>query len=229
MLRTVLSLCSFAFGATFALAGCPAEDPMQVEADLTACNGARLDDAGACRSPNGRFASARCCASGALTDEQIEAQLEALLDGLTTDGSEGDPDPYEVNVFDLEPETPLTCGFLAPKLIAQMDEFLIEPDDPDFIQDCDVESLNQFWADSMAEPDADELLPEDLEAARAASKRWAEVRAFVEEHLRDRGYFLVGYRFVKDGTLATGAVSHTIFGRSATGRVFVIAGIDFWS
>jgi hypothetical protein len=164
-----------------------------------------------------------------LTDEQIEAQLEVLLEGLTTEGSEGDPDLYEVYVFDLEPETPLTCGFLAPKLIAQMEEFLIEPDDPEFTQDCDVESLKQFWADSMAEPNADEVLPEDLEAARAAAQRWAEVRAFVEAHLHDRGYFLVGYRFRKDGTLETGAVSHTIFGRSATGRVFVIAGVDFWS
>lgn len=106
-LRPLASLCSLVLGATFTLAACTAEDSAQSEADLAACKGASRDDSGACRLPNGRFASARCCATGARTDEQIEAELTALIDGLATQGSEGDPDPYEVYVFDLEPETPL--------------------------------------------------------------------------------------------------------------------------
>jgi hypothetical protein len=228
-LRPLGLLGSLLFCASFSLAACDVEDPAQAESDLTACQGARKDTAGRCRLSNGRFAKASCCAPAALSDAEIEAQLGAAIAGLTTGGSEGDPDPYELYVFDLDPGTELTCGFLAPNLIPRMPEFLIEPGDSDYIQDCDVEDLEQFWADVTAEPNADELYPEDLPAAQAAAKQWGEVRAFMEQHLQGRGYFLVGYRYGADGSLETGAVSHTIFGRSATGRVFVIAGIDIWT
>jgi hypothetical protein len=228
MLRPLALFGSLVIATALSLAGCSTEDPAQSTSDATDCQGAYEDVSGFCRLPNGRFANAQCCAPAALTDEQIEEQLAEVIEGLATGGSEGDPDPYEVYVYDLAPETPLTCEFLTTNLIPEMEEFLQEPDE-DFIRDCDVEDLEQFWADATAEPNPDEYDPEELPAVQAAARQWVEVRAFMEENLTGRGYYLVGYRYGADGSLETGAVSHTLFGRSATGRVFVVAGIDIWT
>lgn len=227
-LRSLALLGSLVVGAALSLAACSTDDAGQATSNVTECQGAYEDASGYCRLPNGRFANVQCCAPAALTDEQIEQQLKEVIEGLATGGSEGDPDPYEVYVFELAPEAPLTCEFLTANLIPQMDEFLQEPDE-DYIPGCDVEDLEQFWADATAEPNPDDYDPEDLPAAQAAAKQWAEVRSFMEENLTGGGYYLVGYRYGEDGSLETGAVSHTLFGRSATGRVFVVAGIDIWT
>jgi hypothetical protein len=218
---------SLLMAAALVAVGC-ADEVGQSESNVTDCTGAWQDDGGYCRLPNGRFAADECCATGALSDEAIYEELSSAVVGLETNGSEGDPDPYQVYVFDLAPDQSLTCEHLTAQLLPQIAEF--DPDDPtdEYIPGCDVGDLAEFFAANTA-PNPDDYDPEDFPAAQAAAVKWAAVKALMDENLGEQGYYDVGFRYGQDGSLETGPVAFTVIGRSATGRVFAIAGVVIWT
>lgn len=99
-----------------------------------------------------------------------------------------------------------------------------------YIPGLDPSDIRATWNDLTADPNpTDYASDEELAAAKAEAKQWAEVEALFEGNLQDLRSFVMGYRAYPNSSLETGAVAHVILGRSASGRVIAIYGIDIWT
>jgi hypothetical protein len=90
--------------------------------------------------------------------------------------------------------------------------------------------VDEAWAGVTAEPNPDDYdSPQELAAARQEALKWRGVKQLFDAKLTGVKYFDMGYRADPDGTLETGAVAHVFVGRSPSGTIFAIWGIDIWT
>jgi len=161
-------------------------------------------------------------------DAAILRAINDAVSGLETGGGEGDADPYRVTDVKLAKSEAMTDKVLLDKLLPKLPGF--EGVDGDVIPGLDPTPIAKAWAMNTEDPnpkDYDDA--SELAKARADAKQWLRVKAVFDKYLTDVKYFDMGYRASPKGSLETGAVAHVFVGRTASGRIIAISGIDIWT
>ncbi len=161
------------------------------------------------------------------SDDDLKRELRDAIEGLETDGGEGEPDAYELTDVELARSEALTDDVLLQRLLPK----LFGSGQADGVPGLDPRPISDAWARYTAEPSrADyEGAPDELEAAKQAAAKWRAVQELFDANLTEVRYVDLGYRASPTGSLETGPVAHVFVGRSSTGRVFAIWGIDIWT
>lgn len=158
-------------------------------------------------------------------DALVELRIGERLEGLMTSGGEGERDPYKLLVLDLPADQPLTDALILTELLPKM----IEGEDG-MSPGLQEASLDDAWSDVTADPDPDFFESEqELAAEQAAVVNWRKMKVLFDEHLTGARRVTLGYAFSPGGSIETGAVARVFVGRSATGRVYAIWGVDIWT
>lgn len=161
-------------------------------------------------------------------DVAVVRALENALVGLETGGGEGDPDAYEVLAVKLARGEAFDDAMLLGKLLPKM----IAPEDgSDYIPGLDEHDATEAWSEVTAEPDPADFDGDDeaLEHARAQAAGWTKVKAIFDNRLTGVRRVDLGYRSSPDSSLETGEVAHVFVGRTSTGQIVAVWGIDIWT
>jgi hypothetical protein len=162
------------------------------------------------------------------SDAALKDEIDLALRGLSTGGGEGDPDPYKLLIVDLPADHPMTDAVLLGTVLPKM----IPPPGPTegMIPGLDSEPIDRAWAGVTADPNPNDYdTPEELAAAREEATKWRGMKQIFDGKLTGVKCFDMGYRSSPEGTLETGAVAHVFVGRSSSGALFAIWGIDIWT
>lgn len=162
------------------------------------------------------------------SDAAIVKELEAALGGLETGGGEGDPDPYRVYTLKLPAGKALTPEMLVEKLIPKIPG--LAGDHADYTAGYETSTVDGFF-EGAEEPNPADYRGDasGLAQAKADQKKWSAVRDVVNKRLKNVIALQLGYRGSPQGSLETGAVSITLAGLTASGRVVAISGIVIWT
>lgn len=183
----LLSL-SLAFGSTL-LGGCavdatgdnPAADTAEDESNLTSAQSKVIKD------------------------------LKAAVVGLTTGGSEGDPDPFKVTTVTLKAGEKLDAKFLTTRVLPKLKDV--------YQTDVDADYTPAYKKGTDAE--IFDVFSEDASATKIKN-----LEKLVRKNLKNVQGGEIGYSFM--GSMDTGAVARCIIGQIGN-TVVVIWGIDVWT
>jgi hypothetical protein len=161
-------------------------------------------------------------------DAQLMQDVAAAIAGLETGGGEGDPFPYAVVELDLAAGEELTNQVLLKRLLPKFEG--MEHEGVDMIAGLEEYNAAANWASLTATPiRSDYDSDADYLSALDASQKWTRVKAIFDQKLTGVRSLVMGYRSFEGGSLETGPVAHVIVGRTASGKVIAIYGIDIWT
>jgi hypothetical protein len=164
-------------------------------------------------------------------DRAIENEIADAINGLFTDGSEGDPDDYEIVTIKLRAGQTLTDAVILARIFPKLDgleDFGDLTREPGMVE----KPIAEAWKNVTAAPDAADYedMATELAEARATVAKWKKVKTVFDRRLTNVRYFDMGFRTSYSGdSIENGTVAHVFLGQTPSGRVFAIYGIDIWT
>lgn len=148
-----------------------------------------------------------------LTSAQSKAikELRAAVVGLTTSGSEGDPDPFKVTTVALKRGEKLDAKFLTTRVLPKLKDV--------YQTDIDADYVPTYKKGTEAE--IFDVFSEDSSPAKIKN-----LETLVRKHLKNVQGGEIGYSFMD--SMDTGSVARCIIGQIGN-TVVVIWGIDVWT
>lgn len=162
------------------------------------------------------------------SDKQLEQQIRDAVTGLSTSGSEGDPDPYKVVSIKLAKGATTTDDVLLSKILPKL-KGLSRSDDT-FPGMQDGSKIADYWKEATAAPKrADFDTDADFAQAQKDAAQWKKVQDVVTANLHDVRSVTLGYADSRGGSIETGLVAQVIVGILPSGRAIAIYGFDVWT
>lgn len=145
------------------------------------------------------------------SQSKVLKEIRASVEGLSTSGSEGDPDPFKVTTVTLKAGEKLDAKFLTTRVLPKLKGVYQRDVDPDYKPAFDKSNDSEIFGIF-----SDESSPTKIK----------KLETIVRKNLKNVQGGELGYAFMQ--SMDTGAVARCIIGQLGN-TVVVIWGIDIWT